>query len=67
MTELINKLHRILCEIKGFNAGYSSKTSCDGKMIIEYQGKRYAVFIDEMGDCEEESTFKAIDKLEHWF
>jgi hypothetical protein len=67
VTELIQKLHRILCEIKDFNAGYSSKTSNDGKMMIEYKGKRYAVFIEEMGNCEEEDRFKSIERLNCWF
>jgi hypothetical protein len=67
MTKLINKLCRILCELKDFNAGYGSKTSDEGKMIIEYQGIRYAVFIEKMGKCEYEDTFKAIDRLKYWF
>lgn len=67
MTELIDKLFRILCEMKDFNAGYDTESSVDGKMIIEYKGKRYAVLIEEMGKCEEEDAFKSMKKLKHWF
>ena len=67
MSELIHKICRILCEIKDFNAGCGSKTIGDGKMIIEYKGTRYAVFIEKMGKCDDEETFRAIDKLQHWF
>lgn len=67
MIELIQKLQRILCEIKDFNAGYSSDTIGSGKMIIEYKDKRYAVFIEEMGKNDDEDTFSAIKKLKYWF
>ena len=67
MSELIKKIHRILCEIKDFNAGYGSKTIGDGKMIIEYKGIRYAVFIEEMEKCDDEEISSAIDKLKYWF
>lgn len=67
MIELIQKLYRILCEIKGFNAGHSSDTIGEGKMLIEYKDKRYAVFIEEMGKCDDEDTFSAIKKLKYWF
>ena len=67
MSELIQKLFHIITEIKGFNAGYSSKTSKDGKMIIEYKGIRYAVLIEKMGKSVEEDAFDAMKKLEHWF
>jgi hypothetical protein len=67
VTELIEKLFRILCEIKDFNAGYDTETSIDGKMIIEYKGKRYAVLIEKMGECKEEDAFKSIKKLKYWF
>ncbi|MBQ2397458.1 MAG: hypothetical protein II304_10590 [Bacteroidales bacterium] len=67
MIELIQKLHRILCEIKDFNAGHSSDTIGSGKMIIEYKDKRYAVFIEEMGKCDDEDTFSAMKRLKYWF
>ena len=67
MTELIYKLFTILCEIKDFNAGYDTETSVDGKMMIEYKGKRYAVLVEEMGECKEEDAFKSMKKLKHWF
>ena len=67
MTELIRKISCILGEIKDFNTVYSSKTIGDGKMIIEYKGTRYAVFIEEMGKCDDEETFRAINRLQHWF
>ena len=66
MRELIHKLHRILCEVKDFNAGYASDTIGSGKMMIEYKGKRYAVLIEEMGNCADEDAFSAIKKLKHW-
>jgi hypothetical protein len=67
MKELIQKICRILCEIKDFNAGYGGKSIGDGKMVIEYKGTRYAVFIEEMGKCDDEETFSAINKLQYWF
>lgn len=67
MSELIHKIQRILCEIKDFNAGFSSKTIGEGKMLIEYKDKRYAVFIEEMGNCNDEDTCEAIDRLKYWF
>lgn len=67
MIELIHKIQRILCEIKDFNAGHSSDTIGSGKMIIEYKGKRYAVLIEEMGNCDDEDAFSAMKKLKYWF
>ena len=67
MKELINKLFSVLILIKDFNSGYCSTTSSEGKMIIEYKGKRYAVFIKEMCKCEDEDVFDSIKKLKHWF
>lgn len=67
MIELIQKLQRILCEIKDFNAGYSSDTIGEGKVLIEYEGKRYAVLIEEMGKCDDEDTFSALKRLKYWF
>ena len=67
MSELIQKIYRVLTEIKGFNAGYSSETSKDGKMIIEYKGERYAVLIEKMGKSVEEDAFDALKRLKHWF
>lgn len=67
MEELINKLYTVLNLMKDFNSGYNSKTSSEGKMIIEYKGKRYAVFIEEMCKCEDEDAFDSIKKLKYWF
>jgi hypothetical protein len=67
VRELIHKIHRILCEVKDFNAGYSSDTIGEGKMLIEYKDKRYAVFIEEMGKCDDEETLKAMNRLKYWF
>jgi hypothetical protein len=67
MSELIRKIFCVLKEIKGFNAGYSSETSKDGKMIIEYKGERYAVLIEKMGKSVEEDAFDAMERLKHWF
>lgn len=67
MRELIHKLHLILCAVKDFEAGYSSDTVGEGKMLIEYKDKRYAVFIEEMGKCDDEDAFAAMKRLKYWF
>ena len=46
--EIITKMHEVLNNVKGFEAGYSTKTMDDGYMLIEYNGKRYAVKMKEI-------------------
>lgn len=48
MQELVIKLFEILNLIKGFTAGYSTRTMCDGKMLIVYNGKRYVLELREI-------------------
>ncbi|MEE0968731.1 MAG: hypothetical protein U0M06_05100 [Clostridia bacterium] len=62
---LIHKIHQTLSVIKDFEAGYSSKTVGDGYMLIEYQGKRYAVKIVEI-ETPSESISKDIDRVQYW-
>lgn len=59
VRELISKIHDVLNHIKDFNAGYSSKTICDGYMLIEYKGERYAVKAVKI-DTPNEDIFKDI-------
>ena len=40
--EVITKIHEVLNNVKGFEAGYSTKNMSEGYMMIEYKGKRYA-------------------------
>ena len=46
MRNLLTKLHKILNELKGFNACVSSDVS--DTMTIEYEGKYYAVKVTEV-------------------
>ena len=62
---LIHKIHQTLSVIKDFETGYSSKTVGDGYMLIEYQGKRYAVKIVEI-ETPSESISKDIDRVQYW-
>ena len=46
MQNLVDKLFRILNEVKHFRAGYSNPNS--GKMLIEYHGIRYVLELREI-------------------
>ena len=46
--EIITKMHEVLNNVKGFEAGYSTKNMDDGYMLIDYNGKRYAVRLKEI-------------------
>ena len=48
MKEIIIKLFEVLNLIKGFTYGYSTRTMCDGKALIEYNGKRYVLELREI-------------------
>ena len=48
--EIITKMHEVLNNVKGFEAGYSTKTMDEGYMMIIYKGKPYAVKIKEVED-----------------
>ena len=41
--EVITKINEVLNNVKGFEAGYSTKNMCEGYMMVEYKGNRYAV------------------------
>ena len=48
--EIITKMHEVLNNVKGFEAGYSTKNMDDGYMMIIYNRKPYAVKIKEVKD-----------------
>lgn len=48
MKEVIWKLHEILNLIKGFTSGYASNALDDGKMLIEYNGRRFVLRIEKV-------------------
>ena len=61
--KLIHKLHRILNLCKGFEAGYSS--SNNDRMLIEHEGKRYAVKIVEI-ENPSKNIFDDIKNLKYY-
>ena len=61
--KLIQKLHQILNLCKGFEVGYSSGDK--NHMIIDYEGKRYAVKIAEIENPSED-VFEDISKLKYY-
>ena len=63
--EVITKMHEVLNQVKGFEAGYSTKTMDDGYMLIEYKGKRYAVKLKEIKNPHE-NPIKDIDDLQYY-
>lgn len=60
MRELISEAHRILNLIKGFVAGYSSRSP--DQMMIDYKGKRYMLTFEELCEVEDEDMFKTMDR-----
>lgn len=66
MSNLIDRIYRILNACKGFEVGYSSNTASDGYFYIEYEGKAYAVKIAEMPMKENESSFSRVDKVKYY-
>lgn len=65
MGQVIIVLHNVLNLLKGFNAGYSTATFQDGKMLIEHEGVRYFLRIERV-EHPSESIAKDIDKLKYW-
>lgn len=63
MRELIYKIHTILNLAKGFEVGYSSKTTKDGKFLIEYCGERFFVKMEKV-ENPSANIFDDIEKLE---
>ena len=63
--EIIAKMHEVLNNVKGFEAGYSTKSIYDGYMLIEYKGKRYAVKLKEI-ENPNENPIKDIDALQYY-
>ena len=63
--EIITKMHEVLNNVKGFEAGYSTKTMDDGYMMIEYNGKRYAVKMKEI-KIPNANPMKDIDDLQYY-
>lgn len=66
MSNLIDRIYRILNACKGFEVGYSSNTVSDGYFYIEYEGKAYAVKIAEMPMKENESSFSRVGKVQYY-
>ena len=63
--EIITKMHEVLNNVKGFEAGYSTKNMSDGYMLIEYNGKRYAVRMTEI-EKPNDNPVKDIDNLQYY-
>lgn len=66
MTQLIDKIYRILNACKGFTAGYSSDTAAKGYFYIEYEGKAYAVKMAEMPMKDNESSFDRLSEVPYY-
>lgn len=65
MRELIDKLQVILTEVKDFEAAYSTETFADGRMLVEYKGKRYFAKFEEVENPDAD-IHKDIDRLKYW-
>lgn len=65
MFDLIDKLHRLINLAKDFEACYDSRTANDGKMLVEYKGKRYFVKIEEV-ENPSENIFNDMDILRYF-
>lgn len=48
MRQIIVQLHKILNMVKGFTAAYGSDTVGQGKMIIDYEGRRFSLTLKEI-------------------
>ena len=62
--KIIQALHQVLNMMKDFTAGYSSKNMGKGLMLVEYEGKRYALKIVEI-ENPSESALDDLDRLEY--
>lgn len=48
MQDIILQLHTVLNMCKGFEAGYSSASLGNGKMLVVYEDKRYVLELREI-------------------
>lgn len=61
------EINKILNQIKGFDAGYSSSTADDGYMLIRKDGRSYAVKITEMPESiQNMDLFDQIDQVKYY-
>lgn len=61
------EIHKVLNQIKGFNAGYSSLTADDGYMLICKDGRSYTVKITEMPEhIQNMDLFDQIDQVTYY-
>ena len=63
--EVIIKIFEVLNNIKGFEAGYSTKNMSQGYMLIKYKGKSYAVKLKEI-EVPNDNPVKDIDDLQYY-
>ena len=64
MKQIILELYDILNMLKGFCAAYSSNTIHQGKMLIEYNDKRYVLELREIKNPSKD-IFDDILNLQH--
>lgn len=65
MLAVIQRLHEVLNSVKGFdNVGYAGNTVHQGYMMLDYQGKRYAVKLVEI-EKPSINPFNDLDKLKY--
>lgn len=61
------EIHKVLNQIKGFDAGYNSSTADDGYMLIRKDGRSYAVKIAEMPErIQNMNLFDQIDQVKYY-
>lgn len=64
---VVSEVHKVLNQIKGFEAGYSSSTADDGYMLIRKDGRSYAVKITEMPErIQSMDVFDQIDQVKYY-
>ena len=65
MITVIDKLREVLNCVKGFdNVGYSGRTAPDGYMMLDYNGKRYAVKLVEIKNPSLD-PFRDLDRVQY--
>lgn len=62
--KIIQAMHQVLNLMKDFTAGYSTRTMDKGLMIVEYEGKRYALKVVEIENPSKE-PIDDFDRLEY--
>ena len=62
--KIIKALHQVLNLMKDFTAEYSTKNMDKGRMIVEYEGKRYSRKVVEI-ENPSENAVDDIDRLEY--